>query len=572
MSADDPLARIHMQVMWNRLISVVEEQAQALLRTAFGSVAREAGDLSAGVYDLKGRMLAQAVTGTPGHVNTMAVAVQHFIDRFPLAEMREGDVYTTNDPWLGTGHLFDFVVVTPAFLDGELVALLASTCHLVDVGGRGFTADARSVYEEGIYIPHTKMFEAGRLNEPLMDIIANNVREPIEVKGDLLALVSCNDTGCRRLVDMMREFGMTTIDNLAQHILTNSRNAMIEAIKQVPEGTYDAEMTLDGYDEPVRLKLRMTVADGRIELDYGGSSPASQFGINSPKCYSDAYSIFGLKCIIGPEIPNNAGSLEPMVVKADAGSIVDPRHPSPVTARHVVGQMLPDIVFGCLDQAIDGGVQAESAGSIWVLAASGGTREGNREGRFNTMSVSVGGVGARPTKNGLSSTAFPSGVGAIPVEVTEATSPLVFRRRELLPDSAGVGAYRGGFAQAVEVESRADLPFTVSAATFDRLDNPARGRHGGKPGAPGAFGLVDGEAFHGKEVYTIPPGERLYARLPGGGGFGHPFDRDANAVADEVRAGLVSVAAARNDYGVALDDAGNLDEAATAQLRAARKS
>ncbi len=570
MSADDPLSRIHMQVMWNRLISVVEEQAQALLRTAFGSVAREAGDLSAGVYDLKGRMLAQAVTGTPGHVNTMAVAVQHFLDRFPLAEMKEGDVYTTNDPWLGTGHLFDFVVVTPAFLDGELVALLASTCHLVDVGGRGFTADARSVYEEGIAIPHVKLFDAGALNEPLMEIIANNVREPIEVKGDLLALVSCNDTGCRRLIDMMREFEMSDIDGLAEHILTNSRNAMVEAIRRVPNGAYDAEMTLDGYEEPVRLKLRMTVEDERIVLDYAGSSSASQYGINSPKCYSDAYSIFGLKCIIGPDIPNNAGSLAPMIVEAEAGSIVDPRHPSPVTARHVVGQMLPDIVFGCLDQAIEGGVQAESAGSIWVLAASGGTREGNWEGRFNTMSVSVGGVGARPTKNGLNSTAFPSGVGAIPVEVTEASSPLVFRRRELLPDSAGVGQHRGGFASVVEVESRADLPFTVSAATFDRLDNPARGRHGGESGAPGAFGLVGGAPFHGKAVYTVPPGERLYARLPGGGGFGDPFARDAQEVADEVRAGLVSVEAARRDYGVEVDEAGALDEASTQNLRASR--
>lgn len=564
---NDPLARIHMQVMWNRLISVVEEQAQALLRTAFGTVAREAGDLSAGVYDLKGRMLAQAVTGTPGHVNSMAAAVGHFLDQFPIDVMKEGDVYTTNDPWKGTGHLFDFVVVTPAFLDGQLVALVASTCHLIDVGGHGFTADARSVYEEGIFVPHTRLFEGGSLNEPLMELIANNVREPIEAKGDLLALVSCNDTGCRRMIDMMREFDMASVDDLAEHILTNSYKAMVEAIGRVPNGNYDAEMTLDGYEEAVRLKLRMIVEDERIVLDYGGSSSVSGYGINSPKCYTDAYSIFGLKCIIGPEIPNNAGSLSPMMVEAEAGSIVNPVHPSPVTARHVVGQMLPDIVFGCLDQAIKGGVQAESAGSIWVLAASGGIRSGNAEGAFNTMSVSVGGVGARPTKNGLNSTAFPSGVGAIPVEVTEASSPLVFRRRELLPDSAGPGTYRGGFAQVVEVESRASLPFTVSAATFDRLDNPARGRHGGKPGSPGAFGLIGQDPFHGKSVKTIPPGERLYAKLPGGGGFGDPHGRDAVEVADEVRAGLVSVGAAREAYAVVVDESGKLDHAATDKLR-----
>ena len=564
---NDPLARIHMQVMWNRLISVVEEQAQALLRTAFGTVAREAGDLSAGVYDLKGRMLAQAVTGTPGHVNSMAAAVGHFLEQFPVDVMKEGDVYTPNDPWKGTGHLFDFVVVTPAFLDGRLVALLASTCHLVDVGGRGFTADARSVYEEGIFVPHTRLFAGGDLNEPLMELIANNVREPIEVKGDLLALVSCNDTGCRRMIDMMREFDMASVDDLAEYIVTNSYKAMVEAIGRVPNGNYHAEMTLDGYEEAVHLKLRMIVEDQRIVLDYHGSSSASGYGINSPKCYTDAYSIFGLKCIIGPKIPNNAGSLSPMTVEAEAGSIVNPVHPSPVTARHVVGQMLPDIVFGCLDQAIKGGVQAESAGSIWVLALSGGRRSGNTDGAFNTMSVSVGGVGARPTKNGLNSTAFPSGVGAIPVEVTEMSSPLVFRRRELLPDSAGPGSYRGGFAQVVEVESRASLPFTVSAATFDRLENPARGRHGGMVGASGAFGLIGHDPFHGKSVQTIPPGERLYAKLPGGGGFGDPHGRNAVEVADEVRAGLVSVGAARKAYGVVVDESGQLDRVATDKLR-----
>ena len=258
-----PTGQIHMQVMWNRLISVVEEQAQALLRTAFGSVVREAGDLSAGVYDLRGRMLAQAVTGTPGHVNTMAVAVGHFLERFPIDTMREGDVYVTNDPWMGTGHLFDFVVVTPAFRAGQLVSLFASTCHLVDVGGLGFSADARSVYEEGVRVPHMKLYDRGTLNDVLMQVIETNVRQPIEAKGDLLALVGCNNAGCTRLVAMMDEFDIDSIDPLAEHILENSRRAMEEAVSKVPPGDYRASMTLDGYEDEVRLELRMVVADWR---------------------------------------------------------------------------------------------------------------------------------------------------------------------------------------------------------------------------------------------------------------------------------------------------------------------
>ena len=561
-----PTGQLHMQVMWNRLISVVEEQAQALLRTAFGSVVREAGDLSAGVYDLRGRMLAQAVTGTPGHVNTMAVAVGHFLERFPIDTMREGDVYVTNDPWMGTGHLFDFVVVTPAFRAGRLVSLFASTCHLVDVGGLGFSADARSVYEEGIRVPHMKLYDRGTLNDVLMRVIETNVRQPIEAKGDMLALVSCNNAGCTRFVAMMDEFGIDSIDPLAEHILENSRRAMEEAVRKVPPGDYRASMTLDGYEDEVRLELRMTVKDGAITLDYEGSSAVSKFGINSPKCYSDAYSVFGLKCVVAPDVPNNAGSLSVIRVEAPEGSIVNPLHPSPVTARHVVGQMLPDIVFGCLHQAMSGGVQAESSGSIWVLAMSGPAERGSAEA-FTVMSVSVGGVGARPTKDGLDSTAFPSGVGAIPVEVTESVAPVVFWRREFQPDSGGAGRFRGGLGQTVEIESRDNLPFQISAATFDRLRNPARGRENGEPGAAGQLKLAHRHDLVGKGVHEVPPGERLVIKLPGGGGFGDPRTRSPDAVAADVRNGIVSREAARKAYGVAVHEDGTLDEVETDKLR-----
>ena len=361
------LNAIQTQVMWNRLISVVEEQAQALLRTAFGSVAREAGDLSAGVYDTRGRILAQAVTGTPGHVNTMAVAVRHFFERFPPEAMQAGDVYVTNDPWLGTGHLFDFVVVTPVFLDLRLVAIVAATCHTIDVGGVGFSAQARSVFEEGVCIPHMKLRSALGLNEDLLAIVEANSRNPIEARGDILSLVSCNDVGANRLVEMMREYSLRTIDALAEHIIFHSRKATLQAIARLPSGVYRSVMSLDGYEGRIDLQVCMTINGEKLSVDYAGSSPASSYGINSPKCYTDAYSVFGLKCLIAPDVPNNSGSLEPFVILAPSGSIVAPLRPSPVTARHVVGQMLPDLMFGCLEQALAGQVPGESAGSIWVL-------------------------------------------------------------------------------------------------------------------------------------------------------------------------------------------------------------
>lgn len=520
------LHAIRTQVMWNRLISVVEEQAQALLRTAFGSVAREAGDLSAGVYDTQGRMLAQAVTGTPGHVNTMAVAVGHFLERFPLQNLRAGDVLVTNDPWMGTGHLFDFLVVTPVFMDQRPVALFASTCHTIDVGGRGFTADATSVFEEGTCIPHLKLVSAGALNEDVLAIIQANSRNPIEARGDILSLVSSNEVGSRRLIDMMSEFNLTHLDTLAEHILEQSARATREAISRLPDGQWRSEMTIDGYEQPVSLVATLSKQGESIRVDYEGTCAASRLGINSPKCYSDAYSVFGLKCLIAPEVPNNAGSLTPFEVLAPEGSIVHPKRPSPVTARHVIGQMLPDLMFGCLEQALNGQVPAESAGSIWVLAMS---RDPSQGQAFNVMSVGLGGTGARPTKDGLSTTAFPSGVGGIPVEITEAQSPLVFWEKEYLQDSAGAGRWRGGLSQRIVIGTRDAIGFDCSAATFDRRAHPARGRNGGLPGATGRVDVLSASGtlrpHEDKSTIHVPDGGRLCIELPGGGGFGPPNER-----------------------------------------------
>ncbi len=552
-SENAALHSIRTQVQWNRLISVVEEQAQALLRTAFGSVAREAGDLSAGVYDTQGRMLAQAVTGTPGHVNTMAVAVRHFFVRFPPSAMQQGDVYVTNDPWLGTGHLFDFVVVTPVFKELRLVAIVAATCHTIDVGGVGFSAQGRSVFEEGVCIPPMKLRSAAGLNEDMLAIVEANSRNPIEARGDILSLLSCNDVGGNRLIDMMREYSLEDIDALAEHILVQSRQATRQAIARLPAGDYRASMSLDGYEGPIELQACMTIEGDRLTVDYAGSSAASTYGINSPKCYTDAYSVFGLKCMIAPDVPNNSGSLEPFVVLAPPGSVVAPLRPSPVTARHVVGQMLPDLMFGCLERALAGQVPAESAGSIWVLALTGAARA-DRPG-FNVMSIGLGGTGARPTKDGLATTAFPSGVGAIPVEITESQAPLVFWHKEFLCDSGGPGRHRGGLAQRIVIGARDGHDFVCNAATFDRRAHPARGRSGGLDGAAGSvFIESDGgaTAFAGKGDINIAPGSRLRVDLPGGGGFGPPDLRRREQLALDLANGVISPRGADEHYGFKL--------------------
>lgn len=555
---DENLKAIQRQVMWTRLIAVVEEQAQALLRTAFGSVVREAGDLSAGVYDIRGRMLAQAVTGTPGHVNTMAMAVGHFLDRIPIDAMKPGDVYVSNDPWMGTGHLFDFVVVTPAFLDGAPVALLASTSHVTDIGGRGFTADATSVFEEGTLIPHMPIRREGVPNDELFAIIAANSRNPTEVIGDIRSLISCNDVGVDRLASMMAEFGLDTLDDLAAHIFASSRKATQEAIRAVPDGTYDAAMTIDGYESPIELKTCMEVSGDKIVIDYVGSSPASRYGINSPKCYTDAYSVFGLKCVIAPDTPNNHASLSCFEIKAERGSCVAAERPSPVTARHVIGQMLPDAVFGCLTQALPDKTPAESAGSIWVLAMSSADDrnlpgDNRKTTRFNVMNLGLGGVGATPDAPGLNTTAFPSGVGGIPVEVTETESPLLFRRKEFIPDSAGAGRMPGGLGQVIEIANTEEADTLVSAATWDRFDNPPRGRAGGYDGRAAQARLSSGATLEGKTTHRIPAGDSLIVELPGGGGFGDPKTRLRDDVTSDLTAGYITPRTADEVYGLEPD-------------------
>jgi N-methylhydantoinase B len=274
------LDTIHMQVMWNRLISVVEEQAMALIRTAFSTSVREAGDLSAGIFDKRGRMLAQAVTGTPGHVNTMAEAVEHFMNAIGVDRMYEGDVYLTNDPWKGTGHLHDFTVVSPSFLNGELIGYFASTAHVVDIGGRGFGPDSREIYEEGLFVPIMKLIERGEVNRDLINIVRNNVREADKVVGDLYALASCNETGHKRLLEMLKEFDLKDVEGIGEFILARSREATLERIAALPKGVETNDMTLDGYDTPVKLNVTLTVADDHLLADFAGTSPASSFGIN----------------------------------------------------------------------------------------------------------------------------------------------------------------------------------------------------------------------------------------------------------------------------------------------------
>lgn len=564
------MSDIKLQVMWKRLLSVVEEQAQTLVRTAFSTSSREAGDISAGVFDLEGQMLAQAVTGTPGHINSMARAVKHFLKVFPAETMKDGDSYFTNDPWKGTGHLNDLTIVSPTFKDGKMVALFACTSHLVDIGGLGPSSDGKQVYHEGLFIPIMPLAREGEMDEWVLNLVKANVREPIQVEGDIYALVACNETGSRRLLAMMEEYDLSDLDALGEHIIRTSRQGMEDAINELPKGSWSASMRIDGYEAPIDLVATLTIGDGEILVDFEGSSGTSEFGINCPLCYTEAYTSFGVKCVVGAAIPNNAGTLDAIKVTAPEGSIVNALHPCAVVARASIGHMLPDVVFGCLHQAMPDVVPAEGTSNLWnlKLGAGHGMTGPETKSPFMVMSFHSGGAGARPAQDGLSATPYPSGVRNVPVEITEAITPLVVWKKEYRENSGGAGTQRGGLGQTMELTNREDAPFGIFA-TFERVHFAPRGRDGGGEGAKGRLRLESGSELRNKGFQTIPKGDRLIVEMPGGGGYGDPRTRDPQSVAADVLAGFIDRDAAESVYGVAVTDAMDVDEARTRELRGA---
>ena len=545
------------QVMWNRLISIVEEQAQALVRTAFSTSVREAGDLSAGVYDTHGQMLAQAVTGTPGHVNAMADAVAHFIRRIGRQNMFEGDVYITNDPWEGTGHLHDITMVTPSFHQGVLVGFFACTAHIVDIGGRGFGADAQSVYEEGLYIPIMKFAERGDVDGTLIKIIRGNVREPDQLIGDIYALATCNEIGHRRLIDMMVEFDLATLDDIARFILDHSREATLERINALPKTEATGEMTVDGFDTPITLKVKISIEDDKIISDFTGTSGVDPKGINCPLVYTKAYACYALKVAIAPEIPNNAASLAPFEIIAEENTIVHALHPAPVALRHIVGHFVPDTVFDAFDKIVPGLVPAEGAGCLCNFQMSVRPRTDapapSHARRSEVLTFNSGGSGARPNHDGLNATAFPSGVMTMPIEATENAGPVIIWRKELRPDSGGAGKTRGGLGQFMEVGALEGHEFDLQAM-FDRGAHPARGRRGGQAGAPTTIAQDDGSPMRVKGKQFVPHGRKVMMAFPGGAGYGNPADRDPDLVKRDLARGYISAQSAAEDYGLSQDD------------------
>ncbi len=510
---------IELEILWSNLISAASEQARALQRIAFSPVVREAGDLACALLDRKGRMIAQAVTGTPGHINTLAAAGAHFVDKFPPDSLSEGDVLITNDPWLSAGHFFDISVVTPVFRKGRVIGFFGSTIHHTDIGGYGVGAGARDVHEEGLWIPRAKLYEKGVPNELLFDIIRHNVRTKDEVMGDIAAQVSSGRVGAERLQLLCDRHGLDDINELSEEIIRRSEEATRASIRKLKGGTYHGESRFDipgGAEILLRCALTIDSEKGEVHVDFAGSSGPSPHGVNVVLNYTHAYSTFALRSTLDPELPNNYGSLKPISVTAPEGCIVNAKYPSPVAARHVVGMYVPMPILKALYQVAPEQVLAEGAGAVWTFQVQG--RNDRGEPFTSAMFNYSGGMGARRTKDGLGATCYPTGVAAVPVEVLEAAMPIQFTRKELMAGSGGAGAARGGDGQIIAFHLRTRDPWLLNAVP-SRLKIGAEGFDGAGDGRPGRF-LINGKDSAQANKMVMAPGDEVVLETPGGGGYG----------------------------------------------------
>ncbi|MGX1307276.1 N-methylhydantoinase B [Amorphus suaedae] len=510
---------VELQILWSNLIGIVSEQARALQRIAFSPIVREAGDLANGLFDADARMVAQAVTGTPGHINSLAAAARNLLGHIDVADLKPGDVLITNDPWMSAGHFFDITVLSPIFRGERLIGYAGSTIHHTDIGGYGIGSGARDIHEEGLWIPVTKLYEAGKPNETLFSIIKRNVRTPDALLGDLGAQVSSGMIASERLNALCDRYGLDDISVLSDEIIKRSESAMREAISKLPRGTYHGSSSFDvPGGQMIELKTAVTVDPnaGEITIDFEGSSGPSSSGINVVPAYTHAYATFAVRSTLNPDLPNNAGSLAPIKLKLPEECIVNAKYPSPVNARHVVGMYVPFPILKALSEVVPDRVVAEGSGAVWTVQVQG--RDANGRPFTSSMFNYSGGMGARAEKPGLSAICYPTGVAAVPVEVLEASYPIVFTCKELERGTGGTGRQPGGDGQRIGYRMRTSYPWLLNTIP-SRLKSPPEGLAGGGDGAPGRF-EINGKPIIDTRKMEMQPDDEVFMVTPGGGGFG----------------------------------------------------
>jgi N-methylhydantoinase B len=527
---------VTLEILWGRLQAVIDEAEVTLMRTAFSPIIREAFDFGVVLLDSHGGSVSQSQRSMPSFVGTLPRTLRAALQRFPADTWHPGDVLGTNDPWLGTGHLPDMTMVCPVFRGSRIAAYIGCIGHWADIGGAIWSADSRELFEEGLRIPLSKIRDKGNVDENLLSIILSNVRLPEQVRGDIYAQLATLDVGAQRLNDLLDEMSLHDPTPIFNEIQLRSERTMRAAIRAMPNGTWTHETELDGVDAPLTLRVAVTVDDKSMIVDWTGSSPQTSWAINDSFNHAYAMSVYPIKCALCPEIPNNEGFYRPIAMIAPEGTIVNCRFPAAVASRQIIGHSISATVFGALAQVLPDRVLADSGSPCPRFVISGMYPDGRKWGSSFLLS---GGMGAKSDHDGLSAAPWPSNAGTTSAEIVESSTELLFRCRALIPDSGGVGRYRGGLGVATEIELCSERPAMLSMMT-DRITHPPLGRHGGGPGTSNVLTRSTGGAVPPKGRTELQPGELLIMHTPGGGGFGPPTERDPELRRRDVEFGYVT--------------------------------
>lgn len=565
---------ITLEILWRRLISIVDEADSTVARTAFSSLLRDAHDYTCMFTDRWGRELAQGSFATPGQSGAMAIGIKTLVGRIPEARYKPGDVFITNDPWALAGHLNDVCVLSPIFYKGGVTAFTACVFHHSDIGGR-VASDNHDVFEDGLFIPLVKLYDGGVVNDAVFEMIRWNVRTPDEVIGDIRSQIAANHVCSEKIVQMLEDNGLEGLDDLADEIIGRTEKSMREAIAEVPDGVYRAEGVVEQMEGKgdVRIKVAVEVKGDGIVVDLDGSSPQVDWGGNVVANFTYAYVFMALKSMFDPDIPNNDGCARPISMRAPEGTVVNCRFPAAVAARMQIGHFLTEIIYRAMAGAMPDRVIAASGGTPATMNVFYGRRANGTP--FHSVIIRGGGMGASRDADGNYVYIFPANGANTPVEILESDTPLMVERRELLVDSGGPGRSKGGLGRRVVFrvpdDDFAPIPPVKLGIQAGRFRYPPEGLFGGKTGQKATF-LVNGAAANPYGLTQLKPGDRVTMDAAGGGGYGDPLERDPVLVAEDVQDGYVSLAQASEAYGVVLDPEGmKVDMEQTQRLRASRR-
>jgi N-methylhydantoinase B len=566
---------VTLEILWRRLISIVDEADSAVARTAFSSLLRDAHDYTCMFTDRKGRELAQGTYATPGQSGAMALGIKNLVKKMPLDRYRPGDVFITNDPWVLAGHLNDVCVMSPIFHRDRLTAFTACVFHHSDIGGR-VSSDNHDVYEDGLFIPLIKLYDGGVLNEAVMEMIRWNVRTPDEVTGDIRSQIAANHVCGEKICQMLDEYGLDGLDQLADEIITRTEGSMRRAISEVPDGVYRAEGIVEQTEgkEDVVIRVAVTVKGSDIYVDLDGSSPQVDWGGNVVFNFTYAYVFMAMKSMFDPDIPNNDGCTAPIHMSAPEGSVVNCNFPAAVAARMQIGHFMTEIVYRAMAEALPERVIAGSGGTPATMNVFYGRR---RDGRpWHSVIIRGGGMGASSGNDGYYDYIFPANGANTPVEIFESDTPMIVEKREILTDSGGPGKMRGGLGRRVVFrvpdDEYAPAPPVNLGIQSGRYRYPPEGLFGGGNGAKARF-LVNEKPGNPYGLTRLNPGDVVVMDAAGGGGYGDPPEREMERVERDVLNGYVSVEGARKHYGVVIDpETLKADKEATKKLRASLKA